>query len=126
VVEASTTKVSSKGQVVIPVNVRKATDLRKGEKILALELIKEVGPAGDGYMASDFNMSRIDTFYKTFSMDTRAFDVWLNEGAQLWTHDLCREKLKELEKHEPVPLPKDVAERMDAITKEGIELLKRR
>jgi AbrB family looped-hinge helix DNA binding protein len=35
-VEASTTKVSSKGQVVIPVNIRKAAGLRKGEKILAI------------------------------------------------------------------------------------------
>ena len=35
-VEASTTKVSSKGQVVIPVNVRKAAGLKKGEKILAI------------------------------------------------------------------------------------------
>ena len=34
--EASTTKVSSKGQVVIPANVRKAASLRKGEKILAI------------------------------------------------------------------------------------------
>ena len=37
-VEASTTKVSSKGQVVIPVNVRKAASLRKGEKILAIAI----------------------------------------------------------------------------------------
>jgi AbrB family looped-hinge helix DNA binding protein len=35
-VEASTTKVSSKGQVVIPVNVRKAAGLKKGEKLLAI------------------------------------------------------------------------------------------
>jgi AbrB family looped-hinge helix DNA binding protein len=35
-VEASTTKVSSKGQVVIPVNVRKAAGLKKGEKIIAI------------------------------------------------------------------------------------------
>jgi AbrB family looped-hinge helix DNA binding protein len=34
--EASTTKVSSKGQVVIPANVRKAASLRKGERILAI------------------------------------------------------------------------------------------
>jgi AbrB family looped-hinge helix DNA binding protein len=37
-VEASTTKVSSKGQVVIPVNVRKAASLKKGEKILAIAI----------------------------------------------------------------------------------------
>jgi AbrB family looped-hinge helix DNA binding protein len=35
-VEASTTKVSSKGQVVIPVNVRKAAGLKKGEKLIAI------------------------------------------------------------------------------------------
>ncbi|MEM3551279.1 MAG: AbrB/MazE/SpoVT family DNA-binding domain-containing protein [Candidatus Bathyarchaeia archaeon] len=37
-VEASTTKVSSKGQIVIPANVRKAASLKKGEKILAIAI----------------------------------------------------------------------------------------
>ena len=37
-VEASTTKVSSKGQVVIPANVRKAANLKRGEKILAIAI----------------------------------------------------------------------------------------
>jgi AbrB family looped-hinge helix DNA binding protein len=37
-VEASTTKVSSKGQVVIPANVRKAASLKKGEKLLAVAI----------------------------------------------------------------------------------------
>lgn len=37
-IEASTTKVSSKGQVVIPANVRKAANLKKGEKILAIAI----------------------------------------------------------------------------------------
>jgi AbrB family looped-hinge helix DNA binding protein len=37
-VEASTTKGSSKGQVVIPANVRKAASLKKGEKILAIAI----------------------------------------------------------------------------------------
>jgi AbrB family looped-hinge helix DNA binding protein len=36
--EASTTKVSSKGQLVIPANVRKAANLKKGEKILAIAI----------------------------------------------------------------------------------------
>jgi len=38
VVEASTTKVSSKGQVVIPANVRRAASLKKGERILAIAI----------------------------------------------------------------------------------------
>jgi AbrB family looped-hinge helix DNA binding protein len=38
VVEVSTTKVSSKGQVVIPANIRKAASLKKGERILAIAI----------------------------------------------------------------------------------------
>ncbi len=37
-VEASTTKISSKGEIVIPANVRKAANLKKGEKILAIAI----------------------------------------------------------------------------------------
>jgi AbrB family looped-hinge helix DNA binding protein len=37
-VEASTTKISSKGQVVIPANVRKAANLKKGERLLAIAI----------------------------------------------------------------------------------------
>jgi len=37
-VEVSTTKVSFKGQVAIPANVRKAASLKKGEKILAIAI----------------------------------------------------------------------------------------
>jgi len=37
-VEASTTTFSSKGQIVIPANVRKAANLKKGEKILAIAI----------------------------------------------------------------------------------------
>ena len=36
--EASTTKVSSKGQVVIPVNVRKAAGFEEGERLLAIAI----------------------------------------------------------------------------------------
>jgi len=37
-VEASTTKVSSKGQVVIPASVRKAAGIKEGERLLAIAL----------------------------------------------------------------------------------------
>ncbi len=35
-INASTTKVSSKGQVVIPVNLRRAAGLKEGERVLAI------------------------------------------------------------------------------------------
>lgn len=37
-VEASTTTVSSRGQVVIPAKVRRAARLRKGEKVLVMAI----------------------------------------------------------------------------------------
>ncbi len=37
-VEASVTKLSSKGQVVIPINVRKAVGFKEGERLLAIAL----------------------------------------------------------------------------------------
>ncbi len=36
--EAATTKVSSKGQIIIPANVRKAASLKKGERISAIAI----------------------------------------------------------------------------------------
>jgi len=36
--EASTTKVSSKGQVVIPLSVRRSAGIREGERLLAIAL----------------------------------------------------------------------------------------
>jgi len=45
--EASTTKVSFKGQVVIPVNVRRAAGLKEGEKVLAIALDNMGNPKED-------------------------------------------------------------------------------
>jgi trimethylamine:corrinoid methyltransferase-like protein len=84
-----------------------------------------VGATGEGWMTSDFNMARIDLFYKSLSLDQTPPDTWVKQGSPSWCNDMCREKLKEFEKHEPVPMPKDIAERMDAILKEGTALLKR-
>jgi len=36
--EASTTKISSKGQIVIPVGIRKAAGIKKGETMLAIAI----------------------------------------------------------------------------------------
>ncbi|MEM1718141.1 MAG: trimethylamine methyltransferase family protein [Candidatus Jordarchaeales archaeon] len=91
---------------------------------LALDVIKEVGAKGERWMTHKYNLDRLNMFPRGFCLDTDAFDTWLNKGARSWVYDLCREKLKELEKHEPKPLPKDVVERMNAIVKEGNEKLR--
>ncbi|MEM3564169.1 MAG: trimethylamine methyltransferase family protein [Candidatus Jordarchaeaceae archaeon] len=91
---------------------------------LALDVIKEVGVKGEKWMTHKYNLDRMKRFPKAFCLDDRAFDAWLQAGAPSWAYDICREKLKELEKHEPEPLPKDVVERMNAIVKEGNEKLK--
>ena len=91
---------------------------------LALDVIKEVGVMGEGWITHKYNIDRLDRFYKSFCLDTSAFDTWLAEGAPSWVYVRCREKLKELEKHEPKPLPKDTVARMNAIVKEGNEKLK--
>jgi len=91
---------------------------------LALDLIKSVGPSGDDWMTSEFNMERINTFYQTLTLCNQSPDVWLSEGAKSWVYDVCREKLKELEKHVPPQLPADAVSSMNAILKEANALLK--
>ncbi|MFB0561007.1 MAG: trimethylamine methyltransferase family protein [Candidatus Lokiarchaeia archaeon] len=92
---------------------------------LALDVIKEVGAKGEKWMTHKYNLSHLNNIYReSFCLESNAFDDWLKDGAPSWVYVRCREKLKELEKHEPEPLPKDVVERMNAIVKEGNEKLK--
>jgi trimethylamine--corrinoid protein Co-methyltransferase len=91
---------------------------------LALEVTKEVGVMGEKWMTHKYNLDRLGMFTQPFCLDTDAFDSWLEKGAPSWVYERCRKKLKELEKHEPKPLPKDVVERMNAIVREGNEKLK--
>ena len=93
---------------------------------LALELTKKIGAKGEGWMTEDFNLARIDTFYTSPYRDMGSFDSWLHEGSKSWIDDHCRGLLKEYEKHEPIPMPKDIAEKMNAIVNEGTALLKRK
>jgi len=99
-------------------------EIRPTAENLALDVIKEVGVMGEGWMTHKYNIDRLKRWGKTYSLDTRPMDTWLEEGAPSWVFDLCKEKLKELEKHEPKPLPKDTVARMNAIVKEGNEKLK--
>ncbi len=91
---------------------------------LSLAMIKEIGINTENWMTTDFNMERLGLFYQAFALANQTPDVWLREGAKSWVYDLCREKLKELERHEPKPLPADIAARMDAIQKEADSQLK--
>lgn len=92
---------------------------------LALDVIKKVGPKGM-FTTTPHTLKWIDPkkglFWHPNDWIHEHADQWLAKGAKTWT-TLCRERLKELEKHEPEPLPKDVDERMQAILKEADEEL---
>jgi trimethylamine--corrinoid protein Co-methyltransferase len=91
---------------------------------LALDVIKEIGPKGDKWMTHKYNLKRLNMFPQGYCLENNAFDDWLKAGAPSWVYVRCREKLKELEKHEPKPLPNDVVKRMNDIVKEGNDELK--
>ncbi len=86
---------------------------------LALALQKEYGATGEGWITSEFNMERINTFYQTVTLCNQSPHVWLSEGAKSWVYDVCREKLKEYEKHVPNPLPPDTVARAECYPERG-------
>jgi len=93
---------------------------------LALDVIKEVGPSGK-FSTHPHTLKWIDPekglFWHAKDWIHEHSDQWLAKGAKRWAYDTARERLKELEKHEPEPLPKDVDERCNAILKEADEEL---
>jgi trimethylamine--corrinoid protein Co-methyltransferase len=88
---------------------------------LALDVIKRVGPKGM-FTTDPHTLKWIDPkmglFWHAQDWIHEHADQWLAKGAKTWT-TVCRERLKELDKYEPEPLPKDVDERMKATLKEA-------
>lgn len=88
---------------------------------LGLEAIKRVGPKGM-FTTDEHTLKWIDEkmglFWHSKDWIHEHADQWLAKGAKTWT-EVCRDRLKELEKHEPEPLDKDVDERMCKVLKEA-------
>ncbi len=93
---------------------------------LALDLIKEVGPKGM-FTTKPHTLKWIDQkmglFWRSNDWIHEHSDQWLAKGAKTWT-EICRERLKELDKHEVTPpIDKDVDERCNALLKQADEEL---
>jgi trimethylamine--corrinoid protein Co-methyltransferase len=88
---------------------------------LALDVIKRVGPKGM-FTTDEHTLKWIDPkmglFWHSNDWIHEHADQWLNKGAKTWT-DVCRDRLKELDKHEAEPLAKDVDERLQNLLKEA-------
>ncbi|NVM18618.1 MAG: trimethylamine methyltransferase family protein [Candidatus Lokiarchaeota archaeon] len=100
--------------------------LPNNEEYLALDTILEVGPKGR-FATNPHTLNWIDPkkgiFWYSKDWIHEHSDQWLAKGAKRWAYDLCRERLKELAKHEPEPLAKDVEERIEVLLKEADEEL---
>jgi trimethylamine--corrinoid protein Co-methyltransferase len=92
---------------------------------LALDVIREVGPKGK-FTTHPHTLKWIDPklglFWHSDDWIHEHSDEWLKKGAKTWV-EIARERLKELEKHEPKPIPKDVDDRCKEILKEADEEL---
>lgn len=96
------------------------------EENLAMDVIKEVG-AKKHFTTHKHTLEHIDPklgiYWQGKTWEKRHADKWRNDGAKRWLYDTARERIKELEKHEPEPLPEDMVEKMDKILAEADEKL---
>ena len=99
---------------------------RFDDEHLALDVIKEVGPKGK-FTTHPHTLKWIDPakglYWRAKDWIHEHSDQWLAKGAKSWVYDTCRQRLKELEKHEPEPIAKDVDERCTALLKQADEEL---
>jgi trimethylamine:corrinoid methyltransferase-like protein len=92
---------------------------------LGLEAMKRVGPKGM-FTTDPHTLKWIDPkmglFWHSNDWIHEHGDQWRNKGGKTWL-EICREKLVELDKHEPDPIADDVDERCNEILKEADESL---
>ncbi len=87
------------------------------EEALAVDLIRHLGPGGD-YLSSDhtFKWFKKEPYIPSPVIERRDRKNWENDGARD-TFEKAREKVKEiLANHQPQPLDKERAEKLDRIT----------
>lgn len=98
----------------------------ENEDDFSLKTILEVGPKGR-FATHPHTLKHIDPkeglYWYSKDWIHEHSDQWLAKGGKRWAYDTCRERLKELAKHEPEPLGKDVEERLESILKEADEKL---
>jgi trimethylamine--corrinoid protein Co-methyltransferase len=87
------------------------------EEALAVDLIRDLGPGGD-YLSTEhtFNWFKKEPYIPSAIIERRDRNNWENDGAKN-AFEKAREKVKDiLANHQPVPLDKERADKLDQVT----------
>ena len=90
------------------------------DETIAFNAIKDVGPTAD-YFTHEITLNNMDLQYTPELADYRTYANWSKDKKTMLTN--IRNKLKQLEKHQPPPLPKDTQQNMMRIVKEADDKL---
>jgi trimethylamine--corrinoid protein Co-methyltransferase len=85
---------------------------------ISLETIQRVGPGGT-FLATPHTLKYATQHFRTTLMDRRRYDAWQKDGAKRLA-DRANENAKMiLAKHQPTPLPRDIATTIRTIVENG-------
>jgi trimethylamine:corrinoid methyltransferase-like protein len=79
------------------------------DESIAYNAIKDAGPTAD-YFTHEITLNNMDLQYTPELADYRTYANWSKDKKTMLTN--IRDKLKQLEKHQPPPLPKDTQQNM--------------
>jgi len=87
---------------------------------LAVDLIHEIGPDGQ-YLDSKHTLKHFRTRWYPALMDRQNHDNWLAQGSKTLEQRAAARVQDILDKHTPVPLPRDAAQAVRAIVRRAEE-----
>jgi trimethylamine--corrinoid protein Co-methyltransferase len=87
------------------------------EESVALDVIQQVGPAGE-FLTLEHTYNHMHDFSQNRLYDRRTRDVWNEQGAKDLTECAYEKARHIVENHTPRPLPEGAAEAMQEITAE--------
>ena len=82
---------------------------------LAIDVIDKVSPGGH-YLYEEHTLNHFKDVWYSDLFDRTIYDVWLEEGEQLF-QDRLQAKTEKMMKHQPRPLPEDVRNEMEEMAK---------
>ncbi|WP_407313533.1 trimethylamine methyltransferase family protein [Desulfosporosinus sp. SB140] len=98
---------------------RLTSGIRVDQETLALDVIEKVGPGGN-FADEDHTSDHSEDNYVPRLVNRAARSIWENAGGKTLTQ-VANEKVRDIiNYHEPIPLPKDVAEKIRGIVENAV------